>query len=79
VCGMCAAMRTACRSPWLIRNQLHYIHPKCRHRTIAPPTLNSIDRQPVTLDFIPSNPRRINRLKASAPPHYLENPVSSKY
>jgi len=35
------------------------------------------DGQPVTLDVSPSNPRRINRLKVSAPPRYLENPVSS--
>ena len=30
-----------------------------------------------TLDVSPSNPRRINRLKVSAPPRYLENPVLS--
>ena len=33
--------------------------------------------QPVRLDVSPSNPRRINRLKVSVPPRYLENPVSS--
>ena len=35
------------------------------------------DVQPDTLDVSPSNPRRINRLKVSVPPRYLENPVSS--
>jgi hypothetical protein len=39
--------------------------------------LSPSEVQPDTLDVSPSNPRRINRLKVSAPPRYLENPVSS--
>jgi hypothetical protein len=35
------------------------------------------DVQPDTLDVSHLNPRHINRLEVSAPPRYLENPVSS--
>jgi hypothetical protein len=52
-----------------------------QNRSLASrPCLMAVDSrecQPGTLDVSPSNPRRINRLKVSVPPRYLENPVSS--
>ena len=39
--------------------------------------VDSCECQPATLDVSPSNPRRINRLKVSAPPRYLEKRVRS--